>query len=164
VTKSVIFNCTPALKRRRLVLGAVVRRERTAIDGLSQETLAYRICRNRHTISRMEQGHFSPRLDDCWLLADGLGVNLSDMIREVEDTIAATPAVFTPAPPPRVGTDVYKNQCRSGIMAPLPGTNNWDGELIAHYCDDDSDPKAVAHGCGCGHVWDNQFAAPGGTA
>ena len=48
--------------------------------GLTQIQLAERIDRDHKTISRWENGHRAPDLDDLILMADALGVPLRDLV------------------------------------------------------------------------------------
>jgi hypothetical protein len=75
-------------------------------------------------------------------------------------TSSTAPDVYTPAPKPRIRTDVAKNQCTSGIMAPEPAAawaGDWSGELIGHYCDSPLGHQDQRHGCGCGFQWDHTY-------
>ncbi|MFW3477242.1 helix-turn-helix domain-containing protein [Streptomyces microflavus] len=64
--------------------------------GLTQEGLAGRAGLDRKTVNRLEQGATSPLLDHLLVIADAIGVPLSDLVREE----------FPPAPDsPRPGTD-----------------------------------------------------------
>lgn len=63
---------------RRLVFGGNVRRHRQEQE-LSQEQLAGEAGIDRKTINRIEQGVHSVRLDNVWLIADALGVDVRDL-------------------------------------------------------------------------------------
>lgn len=60
---------------RRLVFGGNVRRHRQEL-GISQEQLAVSAGVDRKTINRVEQGVHSVRLDNVWLIADALEVDV----------------------------------------------------------------------------------------
>ncbi|MFF2226304.1 helix-turn-helix domain-containing protein [Streptomyces globisporus] len=66
---------------RRRAIGDNVRVARTAA-GLTQEGLAGRAGLDRKTVNRLEQGITSPLLDHLLVIADALGVPLSDLVRE----------------------------------------------------------------------------------
>ncbi|WP_371624031.1 helix-turn-helix domain-containing protein [Streptomyces sp. NBC_01116] len=66
---------------RRRAIGDTVRAARTAA-GLTQEGLAGRAGLDRKTVNRLEQGITSPLLDHLLVIADALGVPLSDLVRE----------------------------------------------------------------------------------
>lgn len=66
---------------RRRAIGDNVRAARTAA-GLTQEGLAGRAGLDRKTVNRLEQGVTSPLLDHLLVLADAIGVPLSDLVRE----------------------------------------------------------------------------------
>ncbi|MFD8710419.1 helix-turn-helix domain-containing protein [Streptomyces anulatus] len=66
---------------RRRAIGDNVRAARTAA-GLTQEGLAGRAGLDRKTVNRLEQGVNSPLLDHLLVIADALGVPLSDLVRE----------------------------------------------------------------------------------
>ncbi|MEW1693794.1 helix-turn-helix domain-containing protein [Streptomyces sp. NPDC091265] len=68
------------LARRRAV-GDCIRAARLAAD-LTQQQVAERIDMDRATYNRIEQGHSSPLLDSLILIADAIGVPLSDLVRE----------------------------------------------------------------------------------
>jgi transcriptional regulator with XRE-family HTH domain len=63
---------------RRLIFGDNVRHYRHELS-LSQEQLANAAGVDRKTINRIEQGVHSVRLDNVWLIADALGVDLRDL-------------------------------------------------------------------------------------
>ena len=73
----------PAVQRRRLSFGAVVRDRRKAL-GLSQEQLAEKAGCDRQSINRYENAAFSPSLDRTFLLADALHLSLSELLRDVD--------------------------------------------------------------------------------
>ena len=60
-------------------MGDRIRAARLRAD-LSQEKLAERVDVDRKTINRIEQGHHAPRIDTLLLIADALGVPLSDLV------------------------------------------------------------------------------------
>ncbi|MGW6652503.1 hypothetical protein AMK23_26415 [Streptomyces sp. CB02130] len=66
---------------RRRAIGDNVRAARTAA-GLTQEGLAGRAGLDRKTVNRLEQGVTSPLLDHLLVIADAIGVPLSDLVRE----------------------------------------------------------------------------------
>ncbi|MFW3474481.1 helix-turn-helix domain-containing protein [Streptomyces microflavus] len=66
---------------RRRAIGDNVRAARTAA-GLTQEGLAGRAGLDRKTVNRLEQGATSPLLDHLLVIADAIGVPLSDLVRE----------------------------------------------------------------------------------
>lgn len=69
------------LARRRAV-GDRIRVRRGEV-GLTQEHLAERADLDRVSIVRIETGVVSPRLDHLYLIADALGVPLSQLVRDV---------------------------------------------------------------------------------
>lgn len=66
---------------RRLRFGDNVRRFRHA-HGMSQEELASKAGMDRKTVNRIEQGVHSVRLDNVWLLAQALDVDVRDLFAE----------------------------------------------------------------------------------
>ncbi|MFI6356986.1 helix-turn-helix domain-containing protein [Streptomyces sp. NPDC050743] len=66
--------------RRRAEIGLHIREARRAA-GLSQVTLGERIGRDHKTISRWENALRAPDLTDLLLIADALGIPLSDLVR-----------------------------------------------------------------------------------
>lgn len=66
---------------RRLIFGDNVRHYRHNLS-LSQEQLATAAGVDRKTINRIEQGVHSVRLDNVWLIADALGVDVRDLFVE----------------------------------------------------------------------------------
>lgn len=66
---------------RRLRFGDNVRRYRHA-HGMSQEQLADKAGMDRKTVNRIEQGVHSVRLDNVWLLAEALEVDVRDLFAE----------------------------------------------------------------------------------
>jgi len=74
----------PHVQERRLRFGDAVRERRLAA-GLSQEELAERCGIDRKSISRMETGTFSPRLDSVWTVAEALDVSLATLFAGVSD-------------------------------------------------------------------------------
>ena len=65
---------------RRRVIGAQLREARKAA-GLTQEQLGQRANRDAKSISRWENAHRAPDLNDLLVLADALGVPLADLVR-----------------------------------------------------------------------------------
>ncbi|MFD5901022.1 helix-turn-helix domain-containing protein [Streptomyces microflavus] len=76
-------NWVPA---RRRAIGQRVRDARTAAR-LTQEGLAGRAGVDRKTVNRLEQGATSPLLDHLLVIADAIGVPLSDLVREEEQPL-----------------------------------------------------------------------------
>lgn len=66
------------MRERRERFGDVVRERRLAA-GLSQEALAERCGVDRKSISRMETGAFSPRLDSVFNVAEALDIPVSEL-------------------------------------------------------------------------------------
>lgn len=66
------------VRERRELFGDVVREYRLAA-GLSQEALAERCGVDRKSISRMETGAFSPRLDSVFNVAEALDIPVSEL-------------------------------------------------------------------------------------
>ena len=66
------------VRERRERFGDVVREHRLAA-GLSQEALAERCGVDRKSISRMETGAFSPRLDSVFNVAEALDIPVSEL-------------------------------------------------------------------------------------
>lgn len=66
---------------RRLRFGDNVRRLRHS-HGMSQEQLADKAGMDRKTVNRIEQGVHSVRLDNVWLLAQALEVDVRDLFAE----------------------------------------------------------------------------------
>ena len=66
---------------RRLHFGGNVRQFRQE-QGLSQEALADLAGLDRKTVNRIEQGVHSARLDNVWLIADALNVDISQLFRD----------------------------------------------------------------------------------
>ena len=69
---------TDHVRERRERFGDVVREHRVAA-GLSQEALAERCGVDRKSISRMETGAFSPRLDSVFNVAEALNIPMSEL-------------------------------------------------------------------------------------
>lgn len=65
---------------RRRAIGVQIREAREHA-GLTQERLAERADLDRVTVVRIETGVSSPRLDHLLMIADGLGVPLSHLVR-----------------------------------------------------------------------------------
>lgn len=66
---------------RRRVIGDRIRAARVAAR-LTQEEVAGRCGLDRKTVNRLEQGRTSPLLDHLLLIADAIGVDLADLVRE----------------------------------------------------------------------------------
>jgi putative transcriptional regulator len=66
------------VRERREAFGDAVRERRVAA-GLSQEALAERCGVDRKSISRMETGAFSPRLDSVFNVAEALEIPVSEL-------------------------------------------------------------------------------------
>lgn len=66
---------------RRLVFGGNVRRHRQEL-GMSQEELSIEAGVDRKTINRIEQGVHSVRLDNVWLIAEALNVDIRDLFND----------------------------------------------------------------------------------
>lgn len=75
------FDIDDVTLARRLVFGGNVRRYRQEL-GISQEQLAVSAGVDRKTINRVEQGVHSVRLDNVWLIADALEVDVRDLFDE----------------------------------------------------------------------------------
>lgn len=69
--------------RLRLIIGAVLCAQRKPL-GLSQHKLAESAGCNRMSVSRVENGAYSPSLDRIFTLADALETSLSDLFVEVD--------------------------------------------------------------------------------
>lgn len=65
---------------RRRQIGLQIRAARRAA-GLTQDQLAARIERDVKSISRWENAHRAPDLTDLLVIADAIGVPLSDLVR-----------------------------------------------------------------------------------
>lgn len=65
--------------RRRLV-GEQIRRVRKRL-GVSQRELHIRTGIDMAVLSRIEQGHSSPKIDTLIRMADALGVDLAELVR-----------------------------------------------------------------------------------
>jgi len=70
------------VRERREQFGDTVREQRLAA-GLSQEALAERCGIDRKSISRMETGAFSPRLDSVFSVAEALNIPVSELFELV---------------------------------------------------------------------------------
>jgi putative transcriptional regulator len=70
------------VRERRERFGDVVREHRLAA-GLSQEALAERCGVDRKSISRMETGAFSPRLDSVFNVAEALNIPVSELFEVI---------------------------------------------------------------------------------
>lgn len=66
---------------RRRAIGDRIRAARSAA-GYTQEQIALRIGMDRATYNRIEQGHSAALVDSLILIADAIGVPLSDLVRE----------------------------------------------------------------------------------
>lgn len=82
---------TPSQKQlfeqRMTTLGHVVRAIREEA-GLSQDKLAERCHVDRQTINRVECARYAPQMITLWVIADGLGIPLSELIRRTEEELA----------------------------------------------------------------------------
>lgn len=76
-----VTNVDSVTMSRRLRFGDNVRRYRHA-HGMSQEQLADKAGMDRKTVNRIEQGVHSVRLDNVWLLAEALEVDVRDLFAE----------------------------------------------------------------------------------
>lgn len=65
--------------QRRMDFAEKVRRNR-ADRSLTQEQLAELAGLDRKTISRVENGHYSPSLDNVWALADALNIEAYSLL------------------------------------------------------------------------------------
>jgi putative transcriptional regulator len=72
------------VQERRLRFGEALRERRLAA-GLSQEELAERCGIDRKSISRMETGTFSPRLDSVWSVAEALDLSMATLFSGVAE-------------------------------------------------------------------------------
>jgi putative transcriptional regulator len=70
------------VRERREQFGDMVRERRLAA-GLSQEALAERCGIDRKSISRMETGAFSPRLDSVFNVAEALNIPVGELFEVV---------------------------------------------------------------------------------
>ena len=77
------------VRERREAFGGVVREARLA-RGLSQEALAERCGLDRKSISRMETGAFSPRLDNVFNLAAALEIPVSELFDSIRPDLGKT--------------------------------------------------------------------------
>lgn len=68
--------------------------------GVTQEALGFACGRHRTTVTALEAGEHSPTLDTVWMLAAGLGVSPTELVRRIERLGPAVP----PPPPPRATT------------------------------------------------------------
>ncbi|MFZ4264521.1 helix-turn-helix domain-containing protein [Streptomyces arboris] len=68
---------------RRRAIGDRIRAARQEAK-LTQEQTALRIGMDRATYNRIEQGHSAALIDSLILIADAIGVPLSDLVREEE--------------------------------------------------------------------------------
>ncbi|MGW9299443.1 helix-turn-helix domain-containing protein [Streptomyces cyaneofuscatus] len=68
---------------RRRAIGDRIRAARQEAK-LTQEQVALRIPMDRATYNRIEQGHVAALVDSLILIADAIGVPLSDLVREEE--------------------------------------------------------------------------------
>jgi len=74
----VVAGIDPETASRRRAFGDAVRRYRLERN-YSQEEVAEIAGVDRKTVSRIENGHFSPSLDRVWALADALDVELHEL-------------------------------------------------------------------------------------
>lgn len=73
----------PPLSRRHRALGDAIRSLRQARD-LTQEALADRTGLTANYVGDCERGERNPSVRALWQLADGLGVPVSELMREAE--------------------------------------------------------------------------------
>ncbi|MFB8101367.1 helix-turn-helix domain-containing protein [Streptomyces sp. NPDC056007] len=66
---------------RRRAIGDRIRAARQRAD-LTQEQVALRVPMDRATYNRIEQGHSAALVDSLILIAEAIGVPLSDLVRE----------------------------------------------------------------------------------
>ncbi|MFH9368053.1 helix-turn-helix domain-containing protein [Streptomyces anulatus] len=66
---------------RRRAIGDRIRAARKGA-GLTQEQVALRVPMDRATYNRIEMGHAAALLDSLILIADAIGVPLSELVRE----------------------------------------------------------------------------------
>lgn len=66
---------------RRRAIGDRIRATRRSVS-LTQEQVALRIDMDRATYNRIEQGHSAALIDSLILIADAIGVPLSELVRE----------------------------------------------------------------------------------
>lgn len=71
----------PWVLNRRRQIGDRIRAARIHAN-LTQEEVANRTGMDRPSYNRVEQGHASPLLDTLLLVADAIGVDLADLVRE----------------------------------------------------------------------------------
>lgn len=69
------------VRARRQAIGENIRAARTHAN-LSQETVALRAGLTLASYNRIERGHASPMLDNLIRIADAIGVDLADLVRE----------------------------------------------------------------------------------
>ena len=86
------------LKPRHHECLAQVIRERRLKLGLSQEALAAKAKVHRTYVGMIERGERSPTCDVAYKLARALGVSLSSLIREAENSQAAASPALEEAP------------------------------------------------------------------
>ncbi|MFJ6143137.1 helix-turn-helix transcriptional regulator [Streptomyces anulatus] len=75
---------------RRRAIGDRIRAARRAA-GYTQEQIALRIPMDRATYIRIEQGHSAALVDSLILIADAIGVPLSDLVREEGPPASGSP-------------------------------------------------------------------------
>ncbi|MFD8404683.1 helix-turn-helix domain-containing protein [Streptomyces anulatus] len=75
---------------RRRAIGDRIRAARLAA-GYTQEQVALRIGMDRATYNRIEQGHAAALVDSLILIADAIGVPLSDLVREEGPPASGSP-------------------------------------------------------------------------
>ncbi|MFD9561549.1 helix-turn-helix domain-containing protein [Streptomyces sp. NPDC059994] len=69
------------IQDRRVVLGQQIAEQRR-LAGLSQDGLAERVGMDRRSIQRYENAVRDPRLADLLLIADALGIHVTDLLRD----------------------------------------------------------------------------------
>ncbi|MDK0520404.1 helix-turn-helix transcriptional regulator [Streptomyces sp. ML-6] len=62
-------------------VGEQIRAHRLAAN-LTQQALAESAGLEKQTVSLIENGHQSPRIDTVWRIARALGVSVADLVRE----------------------------------------------------------------------------------
>lgn len=67
-------------------IGAAIRKARLTA-GYSQDNLAYLIQAERFYISRIENNHAVPKIEQIVRIATALGIKAADIVRDAEDTV-----------------------------------------------------------------------------
>ena len=68
------------IKQRRISFGKSMKKLRN-IAKISQEKLADIAGLDRKTISRIENGHLSPSMDNLWAIADALNLEAHELLK-----------------------------------------------------------------------------------